>query len=175
MVLDPTLLIGREKWDEIKSIVDVEEKYVLRYMLGDMPIEANELINKIYGDIKIVDVGDLLCGNGGIIGPSEFLSLVEQAEMVCTDSYHACIFSTLYKKPFVIFDRHDTHQSMSSRIDTLCSTLDLDSHRFNSSKFNIDEVLSFNFDKTFELLYKEKYKSLTFLKCALTGDENLNE
>ncbi len=39
--------------------------------------------------------------------------------MICTDSYHGSIFSIIYNKPFVVFDREDNIVNMNSRLETL--------------------------------------------------------
>lgn len=175
LVLDPTLLLNRCEWDRIKTKVTIKEKFVLRYMLGEITPANDEAIKELFGNIRIIEVKDLLKGKGGIIGPSEFLSLVEQAELICTDSYHACIFSTIYQKPFIVFERQDQEQKMSSRIDTLCDLLDLECHRYSSNSFDIKNVLTPNYTSTFTLLRQLQVKSLLFIKNAIEGNVMSNE
>ena len=54
-----------------------------------------------------------------ISGPSEFIYLVSNAENVCTDSFHACVFAILFGKPVYVFKRKDKEEDMFSRIETL--------------------------------------------------------
>lgn len=45
-------------------------------------------------------------------GPSEFVYLIKNAVYVCTDSFHASVFSILYNRPFVVFNRNGKHNTM---------------------------------------------------------------
>ena len=47
------------------------------------------------------------------IGPAEFLSLVSHANLVCTDSFHGMVFSTIFQKDFIAFERFDPNSSDS--------------------------------------------------------------
>lgn len=144
--------------------INKKNKYVLKYLLGDEQKECDEMISQLFGNIEIVDVKTLLSGKGKTIGPEEFLGLVMNAELICTDSFHASVFSTIFEKPFVIFERVDKEKDMSSRIDSLCELLSLEEHRFSSDHFDISKVLKPNYEQTFSLLDKERDKSLLFLK-----------
>lgn len=83
-------------------------------------------------------------------GPWEFLSMIDGAEYVMTDSFHATVFALLFHKNFYVFDRQYVHkQSQSSRITDLLALLNL-SDRYNiihidNNNINyslVDEVLS---------------------------------
>ena len=52
-------------------------------------------------------------------GPSEFIYLVSKSSLICTDSFHACVFAILFDKPFKVFKRKDDNKDMFSRIETL--------------------------------------------------------
>ena len=47
----------------------------------------------------------------------EFLYLIDHAEKVVTNSYHACVFAIIFGKPFKIVERKGI--AMQSRFDTL--------------------------------------------------------
>ena len=51
-------------------------------------------------------------------GPREFLGLIQNAECVITDSFHACVFSMIFQTPFVVLERDKagTKGNMNSRI-----------------------------------------------------------
>ena len=50
---------------------------------------------------------------GPDVGPAEFISLVRDASLVCTDSFHGMVFSTLFEKPFIPFERFSPNDSAS--------------------------------------------------------------
>lgn len=167
-VLDPTFLVPVGRWKQI-AIPPKKGKYVLKYLLGEEQEDCDALIEGVFDNIEVIDVKKLLCSRRKTIGPEEFLGLIQNAQMVCTDSFHASVFSTIFEKPFVIFERADSEKDMSSRIDSLCEMLALNEHRFSSECFVISEVLSPDYQKTFALLEKEKEKAMQFLKNVLNN------
>lgn len=138
-VLDPTLLLDREQWDAMCGGPLVEQPYIFCFFLGHAPKAralAREYARK-HG-LKIVTIphasslyvrggsswGDVRFWNAS---PAEFLSLVKYARCVFTDSFHACAFSTIYRKEFFVFQRTG-HMGMSGRIESLLSMLSCREH-----------------------------------------------
>ena len=119
-VCDPVLLLSSLEWDKISSARIVKEKYIFCYFLGEdkkfrklaiefakkrglktvfIPFLKGRYCSADYkiGDYRIVDAS-----------PSDFISLIKNAEYVFTDSFHVCAFSTIYQKQFFAFKRSDT-------------------------------------------------------------------
>ena len=67
----------------------------------------------------------------------EFLYLIDHAEKVVTNSYHACVFAIIFGKPFKIVERKGI--AMQSRFDTLLqkseSGIDFEVERRKTDKF----------------------------------------
>ena len=67
----------------------------------------------------------------------EFLYLIDHAEKVVTNSYHACVFAIIFGKPFTVTEREGI--SMQSRFDTLLkkaeSGIDFEVERRKIDKF----------------------------------------
>lgn len=59
---------------------------------------------------------------------NEFIYLINNAEMVCTDSMHATIFSIIFETDFAVFERfkNSDHNSRNSRIYSLLDVMKLD-------------------------------------------------
>ena len=113
-VLDPTMLLKKEEWDNICEERMVEGDYLFCYFLGN-----NENIRKVAkeyavskelrlvtlpflnGKYRAVDdgFGDILLYD---VSPNQFLSLIKYASFVMTDSFHATVFSHLYERLFVV-------------------------------------------------------------------------
>ena len=98
-------------------------------------------------------------------GPSEFLYLERNAFLICTDSFHSCVFAILFNVPFVIFDRKDNIVNMNSRLETLLKKFKLEDRKY-TGKIKQNE-LSYNYEKSIKILEEEKKKSYVFLKEAL--------
>ena len=56
-------------------------------------------------------------------GPEDFLSLIKGAKYVFTDSFHATVFSIIFKKEFLVFSRANAIK-MSSRLYSLTELYD---------------------------------------------------
>jgi polysaccharide pyruvyl transferase WcaK-like protein len=171
VVLDPTLLLKKEDYNDIKVPSPIKEPYILVYM-----IEKNEQVVKLANKLSI-SLGLPILQRRYIPGfknqlepfytadTGEFLGLMEAAEYVITNSFHGTVFSIIYKKPFISMLHTDT----GSRTKDLLEDLNLESHMvkaaddFNDfSRFFISEP-----EKLDERIQKLREKSLDFLKKAL--------
>jgi len=166
VVLDPTMLLSREKWRTIeKGYYDKKHKYVVIYFLGEQPKSVYNYINEFAQSIG-ADVIDMMdTGNADIYqrGPESFVELIDKAEAVFTDSFHATVFSVLFHTPFITYGRHHTNKSdMNSRIETLLCTLAMQD-RFCVGDKKIP-VLPCDFSKADILLCQEKERSINILK-----------
>lgn len=168
-LVDPTMLLSSREWDKVSCKPEKlqNNKYILLYFLGNITEDYSNEINKIsvdnnYEIINILDKNSWAYNTG----PSEFLYLIKNASLVCTDSFHACVFSIIYKTPFLIFDRkQDGIVSMNSRIDTLLDKFSLEDRKFNGEITN--ELLECDFNIAHKKLEKEKQKSYEYLKQSL--------
>lgn len=52
------------------------------------------------------------------VGPGEFLSLISNAELVCTDSFHGMVFSTIFRRDYIAFERFNpkSKDSQNTRV-----------------------------------------------------------
>lgn len=129
-VLDPTLLLSREQWDEVCAERQVTEDYIFCYYLGDDE-RARALVEEfaIQRNLKIVTLPyllgeyrrcDLHFGDIKLyeVSPAQFISLIKYASFVFTDSFHASVFSIIYGRIFYVFQRKG-HLNMTTRIISL--------------------------------------------------------
>lgn len=178
VVLDPTLLLSKEDWCKIqkKPKKMIKEKYILIYFLGEKTQKLNEDINKLRKDnnLKVINLCDIEDKYFYSCGPSEFLYLFNHAELILTDSFHACVFSMIFNKPFYVFDRNSKGmKSMNSRLDTLLSTFKQEQRKVNSLN-SIDDVFECDYKESYEILKVKQNESLNFLKNALNiSEENM--
>lgn len=171
VVLDPTMLLLANDWEKVIKIPEQinsikEKKYILNYFLGDL-LENNMKKIQMFADENDCEIINLLDVNSIFYncGPSEFLYLIKNAYLICTDSFHSSVFSILFHKPFLVFERKDAHINMGSRISSLLNKFNLNSNYFdgtvNKKIFNTDYS---NVDKKLE---DERKKSIDFLIRAL--------
>lgn len=125
--LDPTLLLTREEWNEVvkQPKCNIPKKYILCLFLGKMPEYIKEAYKNAYG-IELIILNDKTFPDYYVQGPSEFIWLVQNAELVLTDSFHCSVFSIIYHKQFWVFEREDEQlKNMFTRIETLLNRFDM--------------------------------------------------
>lgn len=131
VVVDPVLLLNKSEWLEQSRPTKINGKYILCYLLGDSITQrkAVEIISKrlklrivtfphiVHNDVRKCDLffGDI---KDYTSGPRQFLDLINNAELVITDSFHACVFSMIFETPFMVFERNKIgeKENMNSRI-----------------------------------------------------------
>ncbi len=156
VVLDPTLLIDRKMWDNIKESFEKGDKkdYALCVFIGASHVD--NLQNVIKKDLIIIN-------NTTPISPAQFLDLISNASVILTDSYHVTIFSVIYHVPFINFERTGTKNDMSSRFKTLYRELGIKNRDWKYLEYHMDEIYDMDFRKIDEALAKEKEQSIAFL------------
>jgi hypothetical protein len=86
--------------------------------------------------------------------------------MFCTDSFHGVVFSILFEKPFVVFERNNKIPSMDSRIDTILSKFKLEERKWDKIKGN-EDVMCIDYSHVPEILEKERASTYDYLTDAL--------
>jgi hypothetical protein len=173
VVPDPTMLLAREDWDS--TIIDArpidmpKRKYLIVYALHDFTPKNQEKINK-YAEKNKLEVyqimGDMYNNKYHIPDPREFVYLIKNAECVFTDSFHCCIFSIIYHRPFIVFERADG-QKMSSRLMTLTNRFQLH-QAMSDGKAVFDSTLkSENFSKTDTIIQEYRKIGLEYLEGVI--------
>ena len=164
VVLDPTMLVEKERWTRLEERPDnaPTTKYVLAYFLGDGYKEQIKRYCKKNG-YEFIDYYQ----KNANYGPSEFLYLIHHADLIITDSFHGSVFSILFERPFFFFFciEKSENNNMLSRINTLLATFGLQSQLLKGDIENAN--LEVDYDAVNTKLSKERAKSINFLKRAL--------
>ena len=96
-------------------------------------------------------------------GPLEFLSLVDNAVAVVTDSFHGTAFSINLHTPFFVFDRnYGTAHSQSSRVISLLKKVGLIERYEPSEEANTE--INFDFTHSDEILTAEREIAKRYLQ-----------
>lgn len=184
VVLDPTLLLTPEKWSEIASPWNRNGSYIFCYFL-ESDFYSRKIVSQLARQMNY-DVVFLLLNyrdlfNNSIIkkidvGPEEFLGLIKNASLVCTDSFHATVFSILFKKPFYAFRRYlgNAPGQTFSRIENLLDTVNLSSQIIGKDMKIPNDPLIIDFCNANRSLNAEIKTSMEYLKNALrsaTGEK----
>lgn len=184
VLMDPVFVYTKKEWEELvpkRCIYDFP--YILTYFLGDN-IEYRKRVEDFAKEynIKIVAIkfsnsyleydknfGDISPYN---VNPDDFLNLIRGAKFVCTDSFHGCAFSIICEKPIAVFNRYSDNSmsSKNSRIDSLCTNLDLKKIRAGANT-DLKEVLFNEIDYIQVKTILDGYINLTkqYLNMAFDG------
>lgn len=176
VLIDPTLLIDSEHWTGLSKSLSIEP-YVLFYFLCEPSKETIEKLKKIekYLGKKVIVIPSISDWHNELhkvenmpAGPLEFISLIKNADFVCTDSFHGMAYSINLNIPFLAFKRNYGKASdQSSRISSLLSILGLEDRFVNDRELNLENINVVNFIKVNKILSEEREKGLQYLKEAL--------
>lgn len=105
VVVDPVFLLPRKEWDAMARKPKIEEPYIFCYFLGtdDYTIKAVKRVQELTG-YKIVHLNinnrDRFNSDWNIVvaDPCDFVGLIANAAVVCTNSFHCTAFSIIYRR-----------------------------------------------------------------------------
>lgn len=173
VMIDPTLMIDADTWEKMAEKpknVETERDYVLVYVLGEITNTMKKNIDyfeksqncKIYYLLQPIDA------NLYKSDPGNFLYLVKHAKIVITDSFHACVFSFLLERPFLVYERGGDAPKMGSRISTLLKTLKLENRYVSENDVkNVEEILNVDYSEGKRIIKEKKKETIAFLKRRL--------
>lgn len=119
--LDPTLLLAKEEWEDTFRYClhrDVTYKYIFQYFLK---YKGEYKLDDEYNKLVVIDILSEQCPYY-LSNHFDFINFIKNAELVVTDSFHAVVFSYIFKKKVVLFERF----GMSSRFESLFKMFGLD-------------------------------------------------
>lgn len=134
-VVDPVLLLDKEEWITLckKPDATIPPNFIVYYALthSNELIEKTNMLSKKY-HLPILSIHPMakkwsINGkNLNNIGPLEFLWLINNADFVCTNSFHGSVFSTIFEKKCVLF----AHQKLGERNKQLLEWMNLSQESF---------------------------------------------
>lgn len=182
VVCDPTALLTRAQWDEIKSKKKYTDfEYIFCYFLGSNPMHRRfaERVKEVTGyqtialqhidefvpeDLKF---GDIAPYN---VGPEDFVNLIANAEYILTDSFHGTMFSLYYHKKFFTFPRYaeSKKDSTNSRVESILSMMGIPD-RYITGDGNVSKHLTSLIDwkNVQEKLDMFREESISYFENAL--------
>lgn len=183
-VLDPTLLLTDNDWNQLADKAEVDKTwnadkpYILCYFVGNRNDYCNyiDLVKEKTGMNCIIIPMDVDLSNCGAVatgvGPNEFIWLIKNADIVCTDSFHATAFSIQYRKEFYVLKRFDDNSKVSQngRLYEILNTYQLQSRWItNESEFIRENDI--NYEIVYRILNDKRKYSENYLIDALERQE----
>lgn len=171
-VFDPTLLLTAKEWEEIeeKPKFIVPENYLLQYMLGSVSNEFQKEIKKISDlrKIQIINVNDIYDSKHYGISPAEFVWLIHHADTICTDSFHAAVFSIIFEKNLRVFERISPKLgNMFGRLHDLLQPLGLMKLVYGNEASEVSDFSTVLGEQEKKYIQNEQKKSIKYLQDSL--------
>lgn len=169
VVCDPTMALLPEEWRRVAdSRLTPKEPYVFEYLLGERGPAAREILDEATqnGAIPIVSLSDKARSGEPPAGPAEFISLVDNAAHVVTDSFHAAVFAVLFHTPLTIMNR-EGGAGMSSRLETLSKKMGIEKKMHYHPSFDI--ACAGNYSGVDEAIRYERKILLDYMGTCLNG------
>lgn len=168
-VLDPTMLLDVNDYIELfkQKQTPKSKGKLLNYVLDETD-EIESLIKKVASMKKMVPFavnnpyeGDNTKPLNQRIKPSveAWLRGFYDADFVITDSFHACVFSIIFKKQFIVIGNKERGMA---RFESLLKMFGLE-ERLVDEKVDINTLQSIDYDKVYNHYVQLKEKSLHFL------------
>lgn len=173
VVLDPTLLLTKENWNEELKLLNKEnEKYILAYVVKENK-EFTKITNYLSEKtgLKIIHFGMTNKGLKKVLrsaymdGPLEFINLIKNADYIVATSFHATVFSVIFNKKFWIVP----HNTTGSRVTDLLNKLNLKNRVVNSLEQFMEKKYDeeINYNEVNKILEVERKKSLDWLNNSI--------
>lgn len=168
-VLDPTMLLDANDYIELfkQKQTPKSKGNLLNYVLDETD-EIENLIKKVASVKKMIPFavnnpyeGDETQPLNQRIKPSveTWLRGFYDADFVITDSFHACVFSIIFKKQFIVVGNRKRGMA---RFESLLKMFGLE-ERLVDEKVDINTLQSIDYDKVYNHYGKLKEKSLHFV------------
>lgn len=168
-VLDPTMLLDANDYIELfkQKQTPKSKGNLLNYVLDETD-EIENLIKMVASVKKMIPFavnnpyeGDETKPLNQRIKPSveTWLRGFYDADFVITDSFHACVFSIIFKKQFIVVGNRERGMA---RFESLLKMFGLE-ERLVDEKVDINTLQSIDYDKVYNHYVQLKEKSLHFL------------
>lgn len=169
VLIDPTLMLTKDEWLNIsKPIVEnPTSNYIITYLIGNEADFYRNIVKKHAekNNLTVINLGDY-SDERYSIDPSEFISYINNADAVFTNSFHGTIFSIIFEKPFTVFNRTGDSIAMNTRIDTLLSKFKFQ-ERVKLDLEDTNDIYNIDFSHTYSIIKDERLKAYKFLRTSL--------
>lgn len=190
-VLDPTLVVDDVVWWQTASRVGLGTHDVLCYWLGSLEMLFPLLRSTVRSGRRVVlmcewsqqtfsspaqrrSIRRFLSLHPRIrcffsAGPAEFVQECKRASCILSDSFHALMFATIFRKPvMVVLNSIPGRSGMRSRVTEFCQRYRLDSVISEEVPERLLSISQPNYGQMLSDLNADRQESIAFLRDALS-------
>ena len=155
-ILDPVLLLTSEEWAKLEksNTLQVPDEYIFAFFLNEPNEKAAAYLKNCSAagkpvftlgyESNLAELGIPIHVADG--GPGDFLYLIRNAAQICTDSFHATVFSMIFHKSFYTFERRYINSDQSTRLTDFLTEAGL-INRYESPSFEYGGLNAGEFDR----------------------------
>ena len=173
MVADPTLLLGADDYGRLVDAGETEPPPgdLMAYVL-DRDEGKDRLVASVATRFALRPflMNDHPEGEDSRVQPAveQWLRGIRDSRLVVTDSFHATVFSILFRRPFIVTGNP---KRGLSRIESFLSRLGLERHLVTSAE-GLDPASDYAIpDSAYERLADLRAEGIGFLSDSLSGKE----
>jgi hypothetical protein len=167
VLLDPTLMLTRNQWLQIawKCRSKPKGKYILSYFLGKKNSSSEKQIKHLAHqyNMEVYNLQDSKNIEKYSVNPNEFIDLVKDASLVCTNSFHGTVFAIVMQVPFIVFERNSSEVAVNSRLDNLLALLNFQSRDVRQVFRAKEGIFECDFGHAAQVLEVERNKAIRYL------------
>lgn len=167
-VLDPTLLLSKEDYNQLLSQKKIFNKPTLATYILDKSPEIKDKISK-FAEYRNLEIEELIPKSGKYrrytISVQRWLSSIRDSEFVIIDSFHGMVFSLIFQKQFIVISNK---QRGLTRFLSIAQMIGVDNNIvYNISDVDFEKIPVIDYSKVNEKFSVWKEKSLRYLVNAL--------
>ena len=175
LVLDPVMLLTMKDWRTLASDAKgIKEKYIFTYTNRDQQINSfmktgyhldNKKIYKLSRFTKPNDFIDSSIRVKYWMSPLEFVSVIDNAELVVSASFHCLAMAILLNKPFVAI--LTGNYGKDERLNNMLRMFNLEDRALNEKMTEEDILKPIDWDFVNKVIKKRREESLQYLINAI--------
>lgn len=174
-VVDPTLLLDKEQYDKLKINTHLKgQDYIYVHFIGkdDKTYEVADQMSRLL-NLPIVHNREKGLFENELEShyherPEQFISVIENAKYVISNSFHTTVFAIIYGKNFITIP----HKKRPERMKNLLHIAGLDNHLIEDVRLLPTlETLDIDYKSVKENLLKEREKSIEFLNNSINNEK----
>lgn len=174
---DPTILLTGNEWRSFAgNISTYDSPYVLIHFIDNPSDLARKAILEMCKSKKCQvvclgykhdfynEISHSIFVDGG---PEEYISLIDHADIVLTDSFHSAMFSINLESNFIVFKRqYSLGIDQSSRLSNMLKFYDYENH-FITDESQLDSLKELTIHDVTSLLENERNELIRYINASL--------
>lgn len=179
-VIDPTFLLKKDEWLTLTSEKHFDGKYILVYLLNYNEQNKNtvnlvsELARKKGCRVICLPYTSIKFPKGieveyrYDIAPNDFIQLLNGAECVITNSFHATALSINLNVPFFVVSSHEKNKDLQTRISDLLEETGLNNRKIypDTESICMEEGI-IDYESVNAIISKRRNEGIEYLRHAL--------